>query len=310
MKNLLLGVMCVMSFNNFAQDAGVGDRAENFRRNLSQRINGIESEMLLNVYNRKLEFPDYEIAANNLLEKIDQSKRQFDLYLDKVEEFLSWHQQIKDDLALNPNNKALQNLLAKKNEELSDMKDVYARPALDLITLNSHLTTPVSISPRPGKYIPGMLLLATPVLMMPFTAGVSLFTGAPFYIAGAAFYMVDETEVNAGKFFIAGAIKDSTGEVIYNANQGDFTAVQMKKMLLGDSVKRIFSECKTQGCVYYIAEDLKKWIEASSEVVNKLDINDKKIKAFKFSLPLPKRKYLKSIDQMADIAAKGKLVSY
>lgn len=78
---------------------------------------------------------------------------------------------------------------------------------------------------------------------------------------------------------------------------------------LSSKASELFSNCRSQGCVYYLAEDIALWIKKSQEAVAKLDIPVKDVKDFKAKKQVKFKKIQNSIDAMADIAAAGKPTS-
>lgn len=323
MKRIIAIAMTFVSVSAFSQDAGVGDLAREFRQATELEFNDIEESMNLKIKEYSPSFPDYGVAAQSLLIKMQESRAKFHTSLKGVEDFLSWYEALFNLYDQDPNNRALQQLLKRKKKELSLQRSLYTESALRLTVIDDVLSMPVSISPRPGRYLPASLIaigaIATPVGLGVAGAAIMVGEGAfllPIMITSLALMPtgikigVDEKPINVSQFAIAGAVKNSNGEVIYNSNKGSMTARAYKQKVLEKVAQRVFEKCTTQGCVYYLAEDLINWVEQTSKMTKRLEIPIKGIKDFRFKLPVAKYKYRKAIDEMADFAASTRPVSF
>ncbi len=81
------------------------------------------------------------------------------------------------------------------------------------------------------------------------------------------------------------------------------------KLVRKESGNRIFKQCKTQGCVFYIAEDVFNWMENSRRITSRLDIPVKGVKDFRFTPPFRMSTYRKVTDEMANVNAANKMIS-
>lgn len=279
MKSSLIGLMLLTcSFSGFAQSIGVGTSVEEFRQNLKESLDQTKSDMELQVSRRNLAFPDYKDASQDLLAQINESSETFVKNLNGVENFLAWYDSVRDARSSDRNNRAIERLLEKKKTEMEKLREDYKIYAQKFVMLNGLLSFPVSTKIGANE---------TPMLLIVPT------------IAGQLDYLLTKGALDMYKNLL----------FVRDAFEGQLPYKVLKQRAFGASAINIFSKCKTQGCVYYIAEDIAEWIAKSHKMAAKLNIPVENVKEFKSSKIASFSKIQKSLDAIADIAADGKPTS-
>lgn len=137
-------VLTAMTSSVFAQSIGVGGAASEFKRNLQKNLEDTKADMELHISSRRLDFSDYKAASEALLKRIEQTTQNFENDLKGVENFLSWYDSVNSAAGSNRNNRAIQRLLDKKEDELKVLRDQYKSFAQNYVMMNGHLQFPIS----------------------------------------------------------------------------------------------------------------------------------------------------------------------
>jgi hypothetical protein len=253
-------VLTAMTSSVFAQSIGVGGAANEFRRNLQKNLEDTKADMELHISSRRLDFSDYKAASEALLKRIEQTTQNFESDLKGVENFLSWYDSVNSAAGANKNNRAIQRLLEKKEDELKTLRQAYKTYAQNYVMMNGYLQFPISHKMAVIDMYKNRLVTVDAEWME--------FEGRP----------------------------------------GPRAKAWLESTLSRKSYE-LFSNCRSQGCVYYLAEDIALWIKKSQEAVAKLDIPVSGVKDFKADKQVKFKKIQNSIDAMADISAAGKPTS-
>ena len=279
MKNIFF-VFALMTSTTltFAQSLELGRSVEEFRSGVNHKLEEIKEDMNLQISSRGLNFSDYKKASEELVHQIDVANKEFSGDLHKIESFISWYESVRNSSVADRDNRALERLMAKKEEELKVLRKDYQKFAQKYVMLGSHLSFPVTRSVGGDEPIS--------MLIIPTVASQVI-----YFSSSSAQDMYKNTLFSGGRIFV----DESYGEAL-------------EKDLIFKS-RSIFQHCRTQGCVYYLAEDIALWIKKSHEVVASLTIPVEGIRDFKAQKQVKFRKIQKALDKMADLAATERPVS-
>lgn len=280
MKNFFFAIFAFSTFPVLAQDPGVGNAVREFRTGLENGLNATREKMELQISERHLNFSDYSTASKNLLKRIAESQSKFTSELKNIEDFLSTYDTVQN----NQGNRAMERLLEKKKEEMGSYREQYLKAAKKFIQL--------------GKLIDPLLQNEEGKI---FWGGYDFTRTAQMEVQQLFQVGILETYMHYGRSNLSKSAQKQ----------------KMKENLMEDlqeqhalRIKALFTDCLTQGCIYYLAEDYKLWLKEIQKTLSALEIPVKGVDAFIGPEYQVKAKVINSfIDQYADAAASGKPTS-
>jgi hypothetical protein len=287
-------VLAAMSGNIMAQSIGVGSSVEEFRKKVQTSLDGVRHSMEIQIGTRPLNFSDYDDASKQLLKRIDASSKNFQNSLSGVENFLSWYDSVNNAASSAPENRALSRLMEKKEVELKALRESYKSYAQSFVMLDGHLgfearAKMIGFTNSAGpQAVLGLFPAITPVIVIGMITGLT----------------------NTHKFATVDIYNNRKSIVDaewmeFEGRPGPRAKAEVESSL-GYNASTLFGACKTQGCVYYLAEDILYWIKESDEMSSVLNIPIHGVDDMKNSDLIKFKHIQKAIDKMADIAAAGK----
>lgn len=269
MKKLLTGLLLIVSTFSFAQeDIGVGGLAQEFKQQLTSKMELTKSLLQVQISNRELDFSDYREASQDLLERIDASQKKLASSMNEIEDFISLYEKIHSSQT----NRAMERLFEQKKKEIQNLRNIYQNVSKSYIGLGGHLDIPLQDRIGGVKYTRerwGNYSNSSTEVSYLFDKRIY---EAEYYMALKSYHIQELTHK------LHGAINSTAS--------------------------RLFGKCKTQGCVYYLAEDIMLWLKESQKQLSSLDIPVEGTKDFNgASFSGSTKKVRDTIDDLADIEA-------
>jgi hypothetical protein len=198
-----------------------------------------------------------------------------------IEDYLS----IFDTVKKSQSNRAMERLFNIKVEELPEYQLLYWNSASELITLGGHLNIITST-----KY--SNTIFSGYNLDRYLEADVQFLMGKETYNT-----RVNVERYNYGRFAVRRKLKEQMSEKV--------------ESIYERKANSLFSACYTQGCVYYLSEDISMWLKMTQVNLSSMNIPVNGLDSFKGPKFSVKRESMqKALDRLADSYADGKETSY
>ncbi len=290
-KKLLIGILTVVSFSSFAD---YSNENKNIPYNIQRTLDDVDTFLRAREEQVQLNYPDYRHAFlyfMNEVENTTNTNRQVLIQINKeIEKFTSELAELERQYRNTPSDALKKLIKRKKTIELAKLETKvngdYEKFLKDTMSLNQKLR------------------LATKVKFKGFGSEQVLLTlfplTAPFTITGIipglyAYKVVDN-------FNDVLSVHDADDDrSIFDTNRKLSEAKKARQDYIKSKSQSLFRNCRTQGCVYYLAEDYISFINIVSKlnrsVKNNIGIRFKKIRHLK-------RSTIKAIDDVSSFAAR------
>lgn len=294
MKKLLIAVLIFTNIHSFAQYHN--DEDTTIPNNIQKILEDIDTFLRVREEQVRLNYPEYNEAFNHFKSEVEKSSAENNKILIKSNEMMSNFNSELTELKRQYNNSpssALEKLIERKEKiELkkleNDVRNNYKLFLENAISLKQKLRLATKIK-FTGFAVPQAVMSLLPIFTPLTITGI---------IPGLyQFKVVDSFNETLSKH-------DSKEDDydIFEATRKIPRAKHARKKYNASKAKSLFGNCKTQGCVYFLAEDYINYINLASKlnktVKNNLGFELKKVKFFK-------RKTIEAIDEIAEFAANG-----
>lgn len=316
--NFILLITMSLTLNLYAQNY------EPIKKNVfNKEVEGIKREanlifdsITLNLINLEAELPDYAAVKNTLLDNIKTTREIFLNDLDTISSTLKSELEveyaelaaIKKMYQANRNSaikRLLNDKLARIDSKIDklqvDANKIYSDTMYKLYSINNNYIYPINIDSKldykkslrlGGVFVPFALVL-------PFTASLGaiwtslLLSGAIGFVYTDS-YGVSESGIDHGLLDLhTFKIMLSNGLQITSNDRSEIVQHSL-------GIQNPFNGCKTAGCVYLLAQNLKNYISTIKKLNRNVTVLDViKLSKIKYS----KRNIRKSIDKIAEVSA-------